>query len=300
MRAIATVRACPFCDARRGRRVWPEAGYTYVRCSSCGGIFSNLSEAEYERERHNVWNDQGPDDATLEFYGPARLRAHDEFLDRQPSCGNGRLLDVGCGLGFFLERAQKRGWDVHGLDTSPVWVPLANSRLGAPRVELATLEEASFAPKSFALITVWDVIEHIFDPIPFLARLGELLAPDGRLFIRTPNIAYGYPVYAVRRWLLHHDVALGPTNHVVYFAASTMRRALRRANLRAIEWPVHVPPQVAPKAGGSANQLSVDSSLIGVKNSYSHLAHALATWSGGRLVIGSDLDVICASTLPPR
>lgn len=289
MRQIATDRACPWCEHRRGRLIWLEAGYGYVRCTSCGGIYSNLTEVAYERTRRNAWNEATPNDAALAFYGPARERAHAEFLDRNPPVGNRRLLDVGCGLGFFLAAAQRRGWEVRGVDTSPAWVNLANARLGSERVQLASVERASLPRGSFALVTVWDVIEHVFEPIPFLARLRELLAPGGRLFIRTPNIAYGYPVYAFRRVLLRHDAELGPTNHVVYFTARTMRDALARAGLEASDWPVHFPPQVAPAIARRT------AGLIAAKNSYARLARRLASSSRGRLVLGSDLDVICVA-----
>jgi len=282
MRPIATARECPWCRQRRARVVWVEAGYDYVRCRSCGGIFSNLTESEYARVRHNAWDTDLPSDSALAFYGAARERPYAEFLRRNPPVGNGRLLDVGCGMGFFLDRARSSGWDVHGVDTSPAWVKHANARLGgSARVQCASAEGADLAPGSFALITVWDVIEHIFEPIPFLSHLRTLVAPGGQLFIRTPNIAYGYPVYAARRWVLGHDVELGPTNHVVYFTARTMRDALGRAGLRVGDWWVHVPPQVAPG--------------LAAKNSYACLARALARRSGGRFVLGSDLDVMCAA-----
>jgi 2-polyprenyl-3-methyl-5-hydroxy-6-metoxy-1,4-benzoquinol methylase len=295
MLAIATARACPWCGHRRARVIWAESGYRYVRCSSCGGVFSNLTEDEYGRARHNVWNEDAPTRATLQFYGAARERAHAEFLARNPPAGNGRLLDVGCGLGFFLARAQQHGWDAHGIDTSPTWVRYANARLGAQQVQCVSAEDAGFAPGSFSLITAWDVIEHIFDPIPFLAHLCTLVAPGGGLFIRTPNIAYGYPVYAARRWVLGHEVELGPTNHVVYFSARTMRDALARAGLSARDWWVHVPPQVAPDAGDARRETRV----IAAKDSYARLARVLARASAGRLVLGSDLDVMCVAA-PPR
>jgi 2-polyprenyl-3-methyl-5-hydroxy-6-metoxy-1,4-benzoquinol methylase len=292
MRQIATARRCPWCEDRRARLIWVEAGYGYVRCSSCGGVFSNLSACEYARTRHNAWNDDLTSGATAAFYGAARGPAQDEFLERNPPVGNGRLLDVGCGLGFFLDRARRRGWEVQGVDTSPAWVEHANSLIGARLVQCTSVERASLAAGSFALVTVWDVIEHIFDPVPFLAHLRTLLAPGGRLFIRTPNIAYCYPVYAGRRWLLGHDVELGPTNHVVYFTAATMRDALGRAGLRASDWWVHVPPQVAPHQWADSRG---EVGVIAAKDAYARVARALAWVSGGRLVLGSDLDVMCVA-----
>jgi 2-polyprenyl-3-methyl-5-hydroxy-6-metoxy-1,4-benzoquinol methylase len=290
--AVHAVRDCPLCGGREARMIWIEAGYSYVRCRSCGAIFSDLRELDYERVRHNVWNDEAPDADALEFYGAARELVHRRFLERYPPSGEGRLLDIGCGLGFFLERARGEGWDVQGIDTSEAWVRLANARLGAELVQCETLDRADLPAASFDLITAWDVLEHIFHPVRFLAQARRLLARGGRLFIRTPNIAYGYPVYAARRWLLGHNVELGPTNHVVYFTAATMRRALSLADLAPVDWPVLVPPQVAlaPRPGarlGTGQQL-----LIAAKNAYATTADAIAGASRGRIVIGSDLDVL--------
>jgi SAM-dependent methyltransferase len=238
----------------------------------------------------NAWDREELSDQTLAFYDDARQRAHADFLDRHPPAGNRRLLDVGCGLGYFLARAQDRGWQVSGVDTSAQWVELANQRLGGRRAQRSTLERASFRHAPFSIITVWDVVEHIFEPLPFLAHLRSLLAPGGRLFIRTPNLAYVYPVYAGRRYLLKSDVELGPTNHVVYFTARTLGAALRHVGLRPVRWPVHVPPQVTP-----SNRSRLAATVIPAKNLYAGAASTLASLSRGRLVVGSDLDVLCAA-----
>lgn len=274
--------------------MWSEAGYFYARCSACGGFFADLSEAEYAQARFNAWDEEHLSDATVAFYGDARARPHQQFLDRHPPVGNRRLLDVGCGLGYFLARAKDRGWQVSGIDTSPRWVELANQRLGGSQVQLSKVEQARFDPGSFALITAWDVVEHIFEPVSFLARMRSLLAPGGRLFIRTPNLTYVYPVYAARRHVLGHAVELGPTNHVVYFNARTMRNALACAGLRAISWPVHVPPQVAPAVDRDLAGSPSRPEVIAAKNSFARVAGSLARCSAGRVVLSSDLDVVCA------
>jgi 2-polyprenyl-3-methyl-5-hydroxy-6-metoxy-1,4-benzoquinol methylase len=257
-------------------------------------VFSDLTADEYAHVRHNVWDEAEPGPAALTFYGAARERAHDEFLQRNPRRGSGRLLDVGCGLGFFLERAAGRGWEVAGLDTSPNWVELANRRLGSDRVRLSAVEEADFPRASFAQITVWDVLEHVYDPVPFLSRLRELLEPGGRLFIRTPNFSYVYPVYATRR-LMKSNVELGPTNHVVYFTSRTIRAALDQAGLTGTAWPVLPPPQVAFAPRPSTRPDVRTRAILAAKNAYAGTADAIARITAGRVVVGSDLDVMCIS-----
>src|SRR5688572_10283048 len=107
-------RSCPFCGTRSARPMWHEDGLRYVRCTTCSGVFTDVEEWAYERGRHNVWDEGVPDADSLGFYGDARQAAHSAFLERMPPWGNPRLLDVGCGLAFFLELAAARGWEVHG------------------------------------------------------------------------------------------------------------------------------------------------------------------------------------------
>lgn len=283
-------RTCPVCASGRARPAWQEAGLRYVRCSACTTLFSDIDERYYLAEQHNVWHDPELDDSTLAFYGSAREHAHRQFLRRFPVAGSGRLLDVGCGLGFFVERALADGWDAYGCDLSAAWLAHAQTRLGSDRVRIGE-PDAAFGPdERFDLITAWDVVEHVFDPVPFLRSLARRLAPRGRIFLRTPNEAWVYPSYGVRR-LLGDRVELGPLNHVVYFRAATLTRALAAAGLRTIAWPCMRPPQVS-----LGNRRAIDHSkgtlVTRLKNAQADTARVLAAGSGGRLVLGSDLDVI--------
>jgi SAM-dependent methyltransferase len=230
-------------------------------------------------------------DDTIAFYGTAREVVHAEFLERYRPTGTGRLLDVGCGLGFFIFRALAQGWDAFACDTSDAWVARARERAGPDRVWLGGVEEIADDEPPFDLITVWDVLEHVFDPHSFLKAVARLLAPGGRLFIRTPNEAWIYPTYGLRRLLLHEQVELGPLNHVVYYRAATLRRALRVSGLRPLAWPVLPPPQV-----GYANRRTADvgrsALMIRVKNAHARAANGLASASGGAIMLGADLDVV--------
>jgi hypothetical protein len=100
-----------------------------------------------------------------------------------------------------------------------------------------------------------------------------------------------YPTYAARRHLLGADVTLGPLNHVVYYSAGTLRRALAAAGLRAIAWPVLPPPQVAignrrPELAGRRTPTTL------LKNAHAAAAERTARITGGHVVLGADLDVL--------
>ena len=282
----AAARACPVCATSRGRRIWSEEDYHYLRCAACHAVWTDISYEDYAARRHNVWDETQISAESEDFYGRARERAHREFLQRVAG-PPARLLDVGCGLGYFLAQAQAAGWHVRGSDTSEAWVRQANERLGGQVASVGELPEALAPHERFDLITAWDVIEHVHDPLAFLEALASHLAPGGAIFLRTPNLAYVLPLYALRR-RLGHDVRLGPTNHVVYFTAPALRRALERVGLRAVRWPVLAPPQVETFAGPTAEP----GVAVRAKNAYATIADRCAAISRGRVVAGSDLDVV--------
>jgi SAM-dependent methyltransferase len=287
---MTLARVCPLCDGRRARPVWHEAGRRYVRCAACGVVFSDIDAATYEAAARNAWHEDEIAAGTTAFYGDARALAHRRFLERFPPSGGRRLLDVGCGLGYFAAAALEAGWDAYGCDTSGPWVRMAGARVGADRIALGAADAGLFGG-GFDMVTAWDVLEHIHDPIPLLTTIGSLLAPAGRAFIRTPNLTWIYPTYTVRRRLLHADVELGPLNHVVYYTSRTLGAALTDAGLSAVEWPVLPPPQVGignrdPSRAGRRGPATA------LKNLHAAVADRLAHLGRGRVVVGQDLDVV--------
>jgi 2-polyprenyl-3-methyl-5-hydroxy-6-metoxy-1,4-benzoquinol methylase len=258
-------------------------------------MFSDISTVTYEAAGHNVWDEDQPNDATRSFYGAARELAHAQLLHRYPAPrSGGRLLDVGCGLGYFMARASRAGWTAYGCDTSEHWLEHAALLTGTPERLVRTGPQAELFGGGFDLITAWDVLEHVHDPLPFLRAIARLLAPGGRVFVRTPNLAWVYPTYAVRRHMLGSDVELGPLNHVVYYSPRTLALALHAAGLEPVAWPVLPPPQVgiANRRPDTAGQRSITTRI---KNLHAAVADRASRASGGRLVIGADLDVVAVS-----
>lgn len=119
----------------------------------------------------------------------------------------GRVLDVGCGTGYLLERLAAGGYRGVGIDLSPDSVEIAQKRLaeiGAGdrlRAEVGSAYEPPEGP--FDLITLTDVLEHLEDPRRCLAALAERLSPGGLLVISTPNRR---SLPGARRWLAEKGV----------------------------------------------------------------------------------------------
>jgi len=153
-----------------------------------------------------------------------RLR---EIERRMPA---GRILDVGCALGFFLEEAQRRGWTVEGIDISAHAVQYAKERLGIS-ARVGTLRDSQFEKESFDVITMWDVIEHLPDPVGELALCRDLLRPGGLIVLSTPDLESLVAKITGPRWM---GFKLAD-EHIYYFSRKTITLALETAGLEMVE-----------------------------------------------------------------
>src|ERR1019366_22131 len=167
--------------------------FVVVRCTDCG--LARLDPKPSLEEVRRSYPDKywfAPDGGAAgrleEVYRRLVLRAHVGFVARamRGSKARGPLLDVGCGGGLFLGMMRERGFRVVGLDFSREAAATAWRRQQAPAV-CGDLARAPFGARSCAGITMFHVLEHLYDPRAYLTAARELLAADGRLVVQVPN-----------------------------------------------------------------------------------------------------------------
>jgi SAM-dependent methyltransferase len=137
-----------------------------------------------------------------------------------------RLLDVGFGAGAILLAAQRDGWEVHGLEKSRLAVEQAQAR-GFARAREGDFLAPPYEERSFDVITLAGVVEHLVDPQPFLRQARRLLRSGGVLFLSTPN----------SRSLSSHALGLewsvvSPPEHLHLFSKASVKLALQGADFR--------------------------------------------------------------------
>ena len=138
--------------------------------------------------------------------------------------GIGReVLDVGCGLGQFVETANMSGWKAEGLELSREAVGFAH-RYGLPVKELDFLSE-EIKSNSYDLVTLFEVIEHVPNPVEFLCRAGEVVRPSGLVYLTTPNFA------SIGRFLLGKNWGIIHPEHLTYFTPRTLRVLVKKTGL---------------------------------------------------------------------
>jgi SAM-dependent methyltransferase len=198
------------------------------RCLRCSIVFVHGRPTGTACQYDEAYFEQKYTDLTKSGYvntEAARKRMLSCFQHAISVCGslNGRpgvVLDVGCGTGRFLELAQKEGWRAEGLEPFPGAAEDTGRRLGI-RVYVGGVMEASLPSKSFDIITMFDVIEHLERPVDALQVCERSLKPGGVLILTTPNFN------GLGRRLMGKDAfAIWPDEHLVYFKGSTLRRAL--------------------------------------------------------------------------
>lgn len=145
------------------------------------------------------------------------------FLPRIPG---GKLLDVGCGNGAFLERMQRLGWEVEGLEPDSAAAGQAQRR--GFRVRCARIEEAQLPPKHYDAITLSHVLEHLPLPAAALSRLAAALKPGGFLVSISPNPAGILARRYGRAWR-----ELDPPRHLVLPSPAGCRILCRRLGVKA-------------------------------------------------------------------
>lgn len=112
----------------------------------------------------------------------------------------GTLLEVGSGTGEFLLEAQRRGFQVRGIEYSADAVAVANQRLGGEYVQQGEVETANLPNHYFDIVFLADVIEHVRSPKPFVAILQQCLKPEGLIYIVTPSTDSWSRKLMGRRW----------------------------------------------------------------------------------------------------
>jgi SAM-dependent methyltransferase len=220
--------SCAICRGPALRPLFERNGEQVWRCRACGVRFLHPqpSDAVLQSIYTAGYFFGGDDEDGRARTAEIKTGTAAAYLDRLRAfrgAEGGRLLEVGCGDGWFLATAQARGFDVRGAEISTHAVEEANRRLGGDKVDAGSLEEMDLGTAAFDVVVCADVVEHVREPLPFLRRLHATLRPGGALLIVTPSLD-SWSARALRRYWMEYKV-----EHLFYFGRRSLRLALRAA-----------------------------------------------------------------------
>ena len=285
--------ACPICSSKEHTTVYPalsseqfslyspsESGKEtgeIVRCCACNVIYKNpFPDSKTLKEGY----EESIDEEYLTLL-PERRRTFESIMDVvEQHARKGRILDVGCAEGTLLDIAQKRGWEVSGVEPNKHLVTWAKKQYGL-KILQGSLSNKALRKSSYDVITLLDVIEHVPEPERFLRRCYELLAPGGLLFISTPDFGSVWSRVMRRHWFYILSI------HVFYFTQQTLSALLLRAGFEVITTKRYLlRTSLAYVADKSRNYLGAMGSAFTWVVRALHLKHKAVTyWLGQRMFV---------------
>ncbi len=199
--------------------------YQIVRCRQCGLRYSSprpneeLLNAEYQQV----------EDPMYERELEGRLTTfHRNLKFVESFCRTGTILDIGTGMGTFLYLAKRNGWNVNGIEPSH-WSAQKAEELYGLQINIGGY---SLAPKIHAqldVVTMWDVIEHVSDPLNTLQVCNQVLKPGGKLIFSTVDAGSAYARITGKAWPWLMKM------HLYYFDRQTMAAYLRKAGFQTLQ-----------------------------------------------------------------
>jgi 2-polyprenyl-3-methyl-5-hydroxy-6-metoxy-1,4-benzoquinol methylase len=216
---------CPACAGRQVSHFLACDGFSFVRCRACRLVYQNPRPVfEDLRRRYNDQYFSYEISNERNFFRLMEMGLRDIRFDTLTESlpAPRSFLDVGCATGMLIESMKSRGWDASGVDLCRESAEYGMSHRGI-RIHIGTLEEAGFPDGSFTVVHFSHLIEHVPDPVAYLAEVRRVLKPGGYAIITTPNV----DGFQARLFRAGWRSAIA--DHLVLFSKSTLGRMIRES-----------------------------------------------------------------------
>ena len=224
---------CAVCGSLTARELYTakdrlcntDASSIIAECSGCG-VLRTLPEltdeqlGQYYPEEY--WGSAEPSQKWIDSSQSEKTR----FVSR---CGltGGKILDVGCGGGFFLRALDATRWDRFGVEQGTEAAKAAERAIGAGRVVAGTMDRLPWPDSSFDVVTLWSALEHTNQPLTNLREARRVIKPGGTLIVQVPNAASYQARFFAGDWF-----ALDAPRHRYHFALPLLDRLLSETGFK--------------------------------------------------------------------
>jgi 2-polyprenyl-3-methyl-5-hydroxy-6-metoxy-1,4-benzoquinol methylase len=234
---------CLLCADNNTQLLVRKNTFNVVRCHRCSLVYVNPRPAQHELAAlYNALSD-GPSQAisigqrdpghelykTKKFQRAiALIKHHKRDVDK--------VFDLGCATGVFLDMVAQQGWTPYGSDVNRHLVEQNQSRYGE-QIKLQKGTRIDFPERYFDVVTLFDSIEHLPDPVATLREVSRVVRPDGLVVISTPNVEgllprWTYQLFGKTLGAWEHPT---PPGHVYQFSEKTLNMTLKQADLLYID-----------------------------------------------------------------
>ena len=224
---------CPLCSSIDYRILHRFDPFKVVCCKDCGLTY--LSPRACEEKVRNIYIDNYFASHRHQSYGytdyfsmendmlktfRSRWTKARYYLGRK-----GRLIDIGCGFGYFLDIAKDYFRECWGVEISSFASNKVKER--GFNIHQGCLEEAKFPDNYFDMAVMMDFFEHVYNPTKFLIELNRIMSPGGIVLITTPNINSLLARLSGKRW-----VSFKFPEHVAFYSPDVLTRLLRNSGFK--------------------------------------------------------------------
>lgn len=234
------IEKCPLCGSVKIKSQFAcndylvsNDAFEIYSCMECEFLFTNNfpsanSIGKYYDASEYISHSDTKKGFTSKIYHAVRkhmIKEKMKFVCKQSGKQTGKILDVGCGTGYFLDCAKRKGWEAVGIEKNEAARNLAEKQFG-----LYVKREKhiyNFPKAYFDAITLWHVLEHIEDLGEMLTKIHNLLSPDGIAVIAVPNCSSYDARHYKARWA-GYDVP----RHLWHFTPQTMELWVKKFNFQ--------------------------------------------------------------------
>ena len=226
---------CILCNAPAFTKQFTKNNWDLVKCDNCGLVFACPLPTPVQLEDFYNKHKQ-PTQERIETY--LRGRASRERRNRRKlkyleitQGHKGRLLDIGCGLGLFVKDASERGWEAQGIDLDKDLIEYGKKKFHLDLI-CARLEEANFPDGFFDVITMFNLLDHIGEPLTFLKEAERVLKPGGVVYLNLHDAGGWKAKKFKENWS-----AYCPPGHLYYYNLKTLEAMLHKIGLKFFRVP---------------------------------------------------------------
>lgn len=197
-----------------------------VKCKKCGFVFNEKIPTLEELNAHYsqyAYASEG-------YLSPLTIKSYNLLLDEfEKYRKTGNLLDVGCGRGWFLEQARKRGWKVYGTEYSEKAIELCEGK--EISMNQGELNADNYEGIEFDVVTSFEVIEHINNPNEDLTAINSVLRKGGLFYCTTPNFNS-----VMRYYLKENYNVIDYPEHLSYYTQRTLTKVAKQNGFRKVKF----------------------------------------------------------------
>lgn len=206
---------CIACKSTKIKKLETYKTHYLVRCKNCHLVFAQKIPLQEELDK--IYSGYSRND----YLSPITIKRYHELLHSFKKYQHtNRIIDVGCGIGYFLECAIEQKWDAHGTEYTEKTIEICNNK--GIKMQQGELNVSNYQSNMFDVVTSFEVIEHINNPLDEIMKFRKILRKNGLLYITTPNFNS-----LLRYFLKNNYTVINYPEHLSYYTPKSLKKLLK-------------------------------------------------------------------------